>query len=50
MYYDTIIIGGGTSGAAAAIAAAKNGCKTLVIEKSYTLGGVSTGGQVTPRM
>ncbi len=50
MHYDSIIIGGGTTGTAAAIAAAKKGCKTLIIEKNYALGGTSTLGQVTPRM
>lgn len=50
MHYDTIIIGGGTTGVAAAIAAAKNGCRTLIIERNYALGGTSTNGQVTPRM
>lgn len=37
--YDVIVCGGGTSGTAAAIASARNGAKTLLIERSGTLGG-----------
>lgn len=40
--YDVIVCGGGTSGFAAAIASARNGAKTLLIEKSGVLGGQLT--------
>ena len=42
---DVVVIGGGTAGVFAAISAAKNGAKTMLIEKNSTLGGtVTTGG------
>lgn len=37
--YDVIVCGGGTSGFAAAVSAARNGAKTLLIEKTGCLGG-----------
>jgi|AGTN01.2.fsa_nt_gi Dehydrogenases (flavoproteins) len=37
--YDVIVCGGGTSGVAAAIAAARGGAKTLLVERTGTLGG-----------
>jgi len=37
--YDVIVCGGGTSGVAAAIASAREGAKTLLIERIGTLGG-----------
>ncbi len=40
--YDVIVCGGGTSGFCAAIAAARNGAKTLLIEKTGCLGGQLT--------
>lgn len=40
--YDLIIVGGGTAGALCAIAAARNGVKVAVVEKSASLGGMST--------
>ncbi len=43
-YYDVIVVGGGTSGYIAAIAAARNGAKTLVIEKHGFLGGTGVHG------
>ena len=33
-HYDVIVCGGGVAGVAAAVSAAKNGCSTLLIEKS----------------
>lgn len=44
--FDTIVIGGGPSGAAAAAAAARRGSKTLLIEKTLSLGGMGTNGMV----
>ena len=44
--YDTIVVGGGPSGAAAAVASARQGCKTLLIEKTESLGGMGTNGLV----
>ena len=37
--YDVIICGGGTSGVAAAVSAAREGAKTLLIERTGSLGG-----------
>ncbi|MBQ2281708.1 MAG: FAD-dependent oxidoreductase [Kiritimatiellae bacterium] len=44
--YDVIVAGGGFGGVAAALAAARNGAKTCLIEKSATLGGLGTAGFV----
>lgn len=44
---DVFIAGGGTAGAAAAIAAARNGAKVILAEKSFMLGGLATAGLVT---
>ena len=41
-HYDVIVCGGGVAGVAAAVSAAKNGCSTLLIEKSNILGGLGT--------
>lgn len=48
--YDLIVVGGGTSGVAAAITAARQGVRTLLIEKNSFLGGAMTGGLVVPMM
>ena len=45
--YDVCVCGGGIAGVAAALAAARNGGKTLLIEKGYMLGGLATAGLVT---
>ncbi len=44
--YDAIVLGGGLAGCAAALAARRNGCSTLVIEKMIVLGGLATAGNV----
>ena len=44
--YDTIVVGGGVAGVAAAIASARNGAKTLLLEKTYMLGGLGTAGLI----
>ncbi len=41
---DVAVIGGGTAGVVAALAAARNGAKTVLVEKSGSLGGMLTGG------
>ena len=40
--YDVIVAGGGPSGTTAAVAAARNGCKTLLVERGGCLGGMAT--------
>lgn len=46
--YDVIVCGGGPSGLIAAVAAARNGAKTLLIERYGFVGGMSTSALVTP--
>ncbi|MBX3078199.1 MAG: FAD-dependent oxidoreductase [Salinibacterium sp.] len=46
--YDVIICGGGPSGLIAAVAAARNGARTLLIERYGFVGGMSTSALVTP--
>jgi hypothetical protein len=41
---DVIVAGGGSAGFAAALNAARNGAKTLLIEKEYMIGGIMTAG------
>ncbi|MBQ3015415.1 MAG: FAD-dependent oxidoreductase [Clostridia bacterium] len=42
--YDVVVCGGGTAGCFAAIAAARGGVKTLLIERSFKVGGMLTVG------
>lgn len=42
--YDVIVCGGGTAGCTAALAAARGGAKTLLIERSFSIGGMLTIG------
>ena len=44
--YDVIVCGGGPAGVTAAISAAREGAKTLLLEGSSSLGGMSTNGLV----
>lgn len=46
--FDVIVCGGGPSGLIAAVAAARNGAKTLLIERYGFVGGMSTSALVTP--
>ena len=43
---DVVVVGGGLAGVAAALAAARNGAKVILIEKSIVLGGLATLGHV----
>ncbi len=45
-HYDVVVVGGGPAGSCAAIAAARNGAKTLIVERQGYLGGMLTGGMV----
>jgi hypothetical protein len=44
------VVGGGFAGVAAAIASARNGAKTLIVEKGNCFGGAATNSLVTPFM
>ena len=46
MEADVIVVGGGPGGHSAAIAAARNGAKTVLLERYGHLGGMATGGIV----
>ncbi|MBQ7334846.1 MAG: FAD-dependent oxidoreductase [Clostridia bacterium] len=43
--YDVVVCGGGTAGCFAAIGAAREGVKVLLIERSFTIGGMLTVGE-----
>lgn len=45
---DVLVCGGGPAGTAAAIAAARNGSRTLLLERHGFLGGMATAGLVVP--
>jgi hypothetical protein len=45
--YEVVILGGGPAGIAAAIAAARAGCRTLLVERYGFLGGMGTAAGVT---
>ena len=44
-FYDVVVCGGGTAGVCAAIAAAREGMKTLLLERTFTVGGMLTLGE-----
>ncbi len=44
--YDVAVVGGGVAGIAAALAAARQGAKTVLLEKEYALGGLATLGLI----
>src|SRR4030042_2591452 len=43
---DVVVVGGGPGGVASAISAARNGAKTVLIERYGHLGGMATGGLI----
>src|SRR5512137_1348604 len=43
---DVVVVGGGPGGHSAAVAAARNGAKTVLVERYGHLGGLATGGLV----
>ncbi len=47
---DVLVVGAGSAGFGAAVAAARNGAKTLIIEKGSEMGGMATAGLVGPFM
>ncbi|MBR2615810.1 MAG: FAD-dependent oxidoreductase [Clostridia bacterium] len=47
---DVLVIGGGPAGLCAAIASARQGAKTLLVEKASFCGGMATAGLVAPFM
>ena len=47
---DVVVLGGGPAGVAAAVSAARNGAKTILLERYTFLGGLWTGGLVLPML
>ncbi|WP_309118237.1 FAD-dependent oxidoreductase [Paenibacillus sp.] len=50
MNYEVAVLGGGPAGITAALGAARNGAKTIVVERYGFLGGMSTAAMVYPWM
>lgn len=48
--YDIVVLGGGPAGVCAAVEAARNGARTLLVERSGMLGGMATSALVGPLM
>ena len=46
--YDVVVCGGGPAGLMAAVSAARQGCRTALVERYGFLGGTATGGLVVP--
>jgi len=44
---DVLVCGGGVAGISAALAAARMGCKVVMLEREYMLGGLGTAGLIT---
>ena len=44
---DVVVAGGGIAGVSAALAAARSGASALLLERTFTLGGLATAGNVT---
>ncbi len=49
-HWDVIVLGGGPGGVPAAVAAARNGARTLLVERYGFLGGMATSALVLPYM
>ncbi|WP_062351625.1 FAD-dependent oxidoreductase [Bacillus kwashiorkori] len=47
---DCVVVGGGTGGVAAALSALENNIKTVIVEKTISLGGTQTNSLVSPMM
>lgn len=45
--YDVVVVGGGIAGVSSAVASARNGAKTLIIEKTAVFGGLATIGLIS---